>query len=852
MENPDKYSREELIKKVQSIKEEKIITEIAIDSQSDTFFIYNPETGKAIRWNKAFSSVSRYSDKEIAELQAPNAYYSDEDAEKLVSFINKLNNSQSGVIELSLICKDGKKIPVEYSVSAIIDGNTSHNYIVLFGRDITSRRQKEDSLTNRLNLEHIVNEISGVFERIHTSQIDEGIISALEKIARFAGASRSSLFIISDDLKIVTNTHEWCLSSKDSQKELLQAIPFDTFGYHKKQLINLEVIRISSINDYPREAENEIKWVKQYGFRSMLFIPIARKGKIYGTIGLYGEIDKNIAWSDVLIDLLYLVGNTITYSLERKNAEEALIENELKYRTLFKSMDQGFYLSQILYDEKGIPFDYRYIDVNSAFEEIVGLKREQIIGKTYNEIVPPDPESKWLECFKRVAITGESESYTFPSKIYDCYFEVYAFKPEDNKFCALVKDITERRQIELLLKEKTEQIESQNQELNRANNELILAKEKAEESDKLKTAFLANMSHEIRTPMNGILGFADLLKRPGLSEKTQLQYINMIDQSGKRMLNIIHDLIDISKIETGQVEVVEENFQINRMLDDLFTFFNPVALIKGLHLSYTSGLPNTESLILTDINKLNQILTNLIGNAIKFTQQGSIEFGYSVNGNQILFYVKDTGPGISTGNQKIIFERFRQAELTHANAAEGSGLGLAITKAYVEMLGGKIWIESKTGKGSVFYFNLPKKKTGVEIKKQDIKQKDFLDISNQIVILIAEDDEISRLYLEELLVSSNINIIYAGNGLEAVEIIKQNSEIRLVLMDLKMPVLNGFEATKQIKQYKATLPVIAQSAYVTVDDKEKAHEVGCDAFIEKPINRSELLRLIKKYSGETR
>lgn len=240
---------------------------------------------------------------------------------------------------------------------------------------------------------------------------------------------------------------------------------------------------------------------------------------------------------------------------------------------------------------------------------------------------------------------------------------------------------------------------------------LNIAKEKAEESDRLKTAFLANMSHEIRTPMNGILGFVELLKEPKLSGEEQQEYILIIEKSGERLLNIINDIVDISKIEAGQMAVNIKESNINDQIAYINTFFQPEFERKGLNYSFKNGLPSKDAVIKTDREKIYAILINLVKNAIKFTNEGAIEFGYELHKKnehtELVFFVKDTGIGIPRDRQEAIFERFIQADISDKMALQGAGLGLSISKAYVEMLGGKIWIESEAGKGSAFYFTIP-------------------------------------------------------------------------------------------------------------------------------------------------
>ena len=273
-----------------------------------------------------------------------------------------------------------------------------------------------------------------------------------------------------------------------------------------------------------------------------------------------------------------------------------------------------------------------------------------------------------------------------------------------------LKIIVAERTRELLQEMKAQK--QMQEELQRTNVELTIAKEHAEESDRLKSAFLSNMSHEIRTPMNGILGFAGLLKEPDLSGEQQKEYIRIIEKSGDRMLNIINDIIDFSKIEAGLMKLAIFESNINEQIEYIYAFFKPEVEGKGMQLIYKTTLSSKESIINTDCEKLFAILSNLVKNAIKYTEQGSIEFGYDVvetshDLSLLQFYVKDTGIGVPTDRQKAIFERFIQADIEDKMALQGAGLGLSISKAYVEMLGGEIWVESFPGKGSVFYFTLP-------------------------------------------------------------------------------------------------------------------------------------------------
>jgi len=390
-----------------------------------------------------------------------------------------------------------------------------------------------------------------------------------------------------------------------------------------------------------------------------------------------------------------------------------------------------------------------------------------------------------------------------------------------------------------------EELNEKNEELRRINNELEKAKEKAEESDQLKSAFLANMSHEIRTPMNGIMGFADLLKRPRLSGEKKDYYIELIQKSGERMLDIIGNLLDISKIESGQMEIQMEEVHINQLIDDLYSMFEPEASKQDLSLNTHKDLSESEDHIWADGTKLNQILSNLINNALKFTNKGQIKFGYTRENTMLRFYVSDTGIGISSELQEKIFDRFRRAELELTSDYEGAGLGLSISRAYVEMLGGEMGLNSIPGEGSTFYFTIPYRKIeqGDNLTDKN-NQGEKTKFSENFTVLVAEDDTTSYTLLEELMRNKNIKLMQAVNGQEAIDKVANNSEIDLVLMDIKMPFMDGYEATREIKKVKPEMPVIALTAFASSLDRRKALDAGCDEYLAKPLKEEDLIELI--------
>lgn len=369
-------------------------------------------------------------------------------------------------------------------------------------------------------------------------------------------------------------------------------------------------------------------------------------------------------------------------------------------------------------------------------------------------------------------------------------------------------------------------------------SQLIAAKEKAEESDKLKTAFLQNISHEIRTPMNAIIGFSQLLNSPQITEEKKKSFVSIIINSSNQLLSIIDDIISISAIETNQMKVNIEKVCVNNLIIDLFTIFKPQTNTRKISLFTKQQLSDKQSEIYTDKIKLVQILTNLLSNALKFTNEGHIEYGYSLKEDKLEFYVKDTGIGIPLNIQEIIFERFRQADISTNRSYGGTGLGLSISKGYVELLGGKIWVESEPNKGSKFFFTIPYK-----IANQDEKNKTE---KKEILILVAEDEEFNFLYIEEILKDLNVKLIHAKDGQDAIEKFEKNIDIELILMDIKMPKIDGYQAAKIIKKQNKNITIIALTAYALENEIERFKDIF-DNYFTKPINEKDLKKYLIKY-----
>jgi len=365
-----------------------------------------------------------------------------------------------------------------------------------------------------------------------------------------------------------------------------------------------------------------------------------------------------------------------------------------------------------------------------------------------------------------------------------------------------------------------------------------------------KTAFLANMSHEIRSPLNGILGFSELLADPDLTIHERDRYIEIIKNNGIALLSILTDIIDISKLESGKMKILEKEFQPAGLMRELQLQFakDPMVTLKGLSMKWMISDEIDTATLISDPFRVRQVLVNLITNALKYTNEGDIEVAAERWGDRAVFWVKDTGIGMTAESLPYIFDRYRQVSKTATAHSSGFGLGLAICKALVEILGGNIWVESEPGQGTIFYFTIPystPKQT--EMSNMNSNETAFPYDWKGRTILIAEDIDFSFLYIEAVLRRTGAKVLWAQNGREAIELVKLHPGIDIALMDIHMPIMNGYDATREIVSIRPDLPVIAQTAFVLPDDVKACYAAGCAGYLAKPIRREQLLNTLTDY-----
>ncbi len=403
-------------------------------------------------------------------------------------------------------------------------------------------------------------------------------------------------------------------------------------------------------------------------------------------------------------------------------------------------------------------------------------------------------------------------------------------------------------ELKKLNEELEQQVESRTAELYRQNKELLTAKEKAEESDRLKTAFLQNISHEIRTPINAIMGFSGLLNENFGNQEKLEKFTGIIKQRSADLLDIINDILEISKIESGQLTLIIDACNVPALFSDLELYFNEYqkrTIKKQVGLKFKAQSP-ANLVIRTDEVKLKQILINLISNAYKFTDSGEIEVGCFLNEEMIVFYVSDTGIGISVKDQTKIFDRFYQVHQVENRINEGTGLGLSIVKGLVELLGGELWLKSKPSEGSTFFFSIPYEASDSSgTVYDDIESGEDFGLPNKSV-LIVEDNIFSLEYLNEILSDTGITVLSAINGHEAIHI-SRTLPVDLILLDIRLPDMDGYAVMNEIRQSKPQMKFIAQTAYAGLDEKQKALDYGCTDFITKPISRELLLKVLSSH-----
>lgn len=723
--------------------------------------------------------------------------------------------------QAELLSKNGNRYQISQNLSTIRKNNGDLLGSILVFRNLTDEFFMAEALllneSRMVALMQLIQMTEESTQRFISFALEEGISLTNSEIGFIA--------FLNDNEDIIT-IDPW------SQKEI------ERFGIDKNKnefTINelglwADPIRKRKpiiINDYSKFSteDKNLYSQKNINLNCFLGIPVFEGKKIVAFAAVANK-RKDYDASDVL-QLELLMQIMWKLMLQRKAKEELQLSEE-RLKLALEGAKEGLW-------------DW---DISNG-EMYVSKECTQMLGYTEEEI--ESTYEGWHNLIHQNDIENIREKQKEHLSGKDNYYEVeYRIKTKNNNWKWILAHgrVVERDKNKQPLRAIGTYVDINEQK--EIQQKLLIAKEQAEEADRLKSAFLANMSHEIRTPMNGIMGFASLLESEEYDAEIRNEYLGYITQSSKRLLRLIEDIIEISQIEAKQIKLNTNTFSLNQLLSQIHEeFLNVIHEEAKEHigLMVSKFLTDEDSFIISDDIHLKQVLTHIIDNAIKFTFDGYVEFGYSIKGNFLEFYVKDTGIGLSETEKKFIFERFRQAD----QLSEGAGLGLTITHKLIELFGGELKVKSEKDKGAIFYFTIPytPADTLAEIQVTETKANDF-DWKGRN-ILIVEDDYISYSFLKETLKETGVDILYARDGKQAVDLCFNNEKIDIILMDIQLPEMSGYIATEKIKKIREDLPIIAQTAYALKEDKERCFMVGCDDFISKPINISNLLEKINAF-----
>ena len=631
-----------------------------------------------------------------------------------------------------------------------------------------------------------------------------------KKMAEEGQERYNVLSVKARDIILFTDTNGRIIDANESAVK--------TYGYSYEELCSLSIYDLRADNQFTKKnlLEAESKGI---------FCEAVHKRKDGSTFPVeVSSQGTTIGNKRVLLSVI----RDIT---DRKKVEEELELNYARYQSLFTNMNSGLTYNKIILDEQGNPIDYEVLDVNEAFLKMANKSKDYYVGRRYSEITTDGVDPTRLADYASVALEGKyftlREIY---SESFGKWLDLSIYSPEKYYFVRIFNDVTETRQAKLAL---------------------IKAKERAETANKAKSEFLANMSHEIRTPLNGIVGMIDLTLHTDLNSE-QLDNLSTAKTCANALSNVINDILDFSKMEVGKMVIGSVNYNIKELLDEAIRVHSSAAAAKGLDLKlkYLSLIPQY---LVGDPNRLLQIINNLLSNAIKFTEKGEIVL--SVNKTEgsgdnlvLQFSVSDTGIGIPSDKLDRLFKSFSQVDGSYTRKFGGTGLGLAISKQLAEMMGGRMWVETQEGKGSIFYFTIPCQ-LGNKIDRNSETPK-ILKTQYALNILLAEDDPINQKVISRMLKEKGHAVVTANNGLEAVSLFEEG-QYDLVLMDIQMPEMDGLEATRKIREKENGLhtPIIALTAYALQGDRERFLSLGMDEYLSKPINIDELYYLLDRVSA---
>ncbi len=739
-------------------------------------------TGQLINCNQKLADILGYTIEELTNLTVLEITFADDIEYEKKNILDILNHKlDTFIIEKRYIHKTGKIVWANLSSNVVRNENGQIKFVIAVVTDISERKKVETEL-----------------------------ILAKEKVEKNEQLFKSLIENASDGVVILDKNGKFKYGSPNAARH---------FGYTKHDVIGHCGDEFTHPDDLPLIAKTLETIFQNPKLKPQIKYRFKRKDGEYRWI----ETTFTNLLSDKAINGIILNFTDIT---ERKRLYDDLIiakekaeENEEKFRTLFEELKNGVTLTH-----KGI-----LVDINSCMVDMLGFNsKQEILGRSLLDFMTPQSKEIAINEINKLHANQVNKSTTeFTYKRTDgteFTVDMIGSKIEfDNKTFGLSvhHDITERKLFE---------------------QELLAAKEKAEESDRLKSSFLQNISHEVRTPLNAISGFSQLIVKPNLTLEKQKKFSGMIAENSEKLIGIITDVIEISQIQSKITKPKLTEFDIIFFLGSIIKTFTIKAIEKNIDLQAIIDIPYQQFIIQSDKEKLQKILSHIIENAIKFTTQGSVSIFCELENKNIKFAISDTGIGISNEMQKVIFEPFRQVETGLTRNFGGNGLGLSLAKSYTELLNGSISLTSEINKGTTFFISIPTNKISLQTPEKLTNEKKY----TVNTLLIVEDEYSNYEYLLELLNETKLKILYAANGQQAIDLCKENATIDLILMDIKMPIMDGHTAAKLIKGFRSDIPIIAQTAYALESERETFIEIF-DDYITKPISEEVLNEKITKY-----